>query len=116
MGVLIPIFILSIKKLRTIKLITISAVIAVAGLWLNRYLIVIPTLETPFLPIQDTREEFIHYTATWIEWSLSLAGIAAFFLFFTLIMKFIPIIPISGIIKGEKMIDNKKKGKKTIFE
>jgi len=116
MGVLIPIFILSIKKLRTIKLITISAVIAVAGLWLNRYLIVIPTLETPFLPIQDTREEFIHYTATWVEWSLSLAGIAAFFLFFTLIMKFIPIIPISGIIKGEKMIENKKKGKKTIFE
>jgi len=111
-GVLIPIFILFIKKLRTIKMITFAAVIAVLGLWLNRYLIVIPTLETPFLPIQDTRPEFIHYTATWIEWSLSFAGIAAFFLFFTLIIKFIPIIPMSGIIDGDKMqAKNIKKGK-----
>jgi molybdopterin-containing oxidoreductase family membrane subunit len=58
-------------------------------------------LETPFLPIQDTRQEFIYYTSTWVEWSLSFAGIAAFFLFFTLIIKFIPIIPMSGIIDYE---------------
>jgi molybdopterin-containing oxidoreductase family membrane subunit len=100
-GVLVPIFILSIKKLRTVNWITFSAVIAVLGLWLNRYLIVVPTLETPFLPIQDTRQEFIYYTSTWVEWSLSFAGIAAFFLFFTLIIKFIPIIPMSGIIDHE---------------
>jgi molybdopterin-containing oxidoreductase family membrane subunit len=100
-GVLVPIFILSIKKLRTVNWITFSAVIAVLGLWLNRYLIVVPTLETPFLPIQDTRQEFIYYTSTWVEWSLSFAGIAAFFLFFTLIIKFIPIIPMSGIIDYE---------------
>ena len=100
-GVLVPIFILSIKKLRTVNWISFSAVIAVLGLWLNRYLIVVPTLETPFLPIQDTRQEFIYYTSTWVEWSLSFAGIAAFFLFFTLIIKFIPIIPMSGIIDHE---------------
>jgi Ni/Fe-hydrogenase subunit HybB-like protein len=100
-GVLVPIFILSIKKLRTVNWITFSAVIAVLGLWLNRYLIVVPTLETPFLPIQDTRQEFIYYSSTWVEWSLSFAGIAAFLLFFTLIIKFIPIIPISGIIDYE---------------
>ena len=100
-GVLVPVFILSIKKLRTVNWISFSAVIAVLGLWLNRYLIVVPTLETPFLPIQDTRQEFIYYTSTWVEWSLSFAGIAAFFLFFTLIIKFIPIIPMSGIIDHE---------------
>jgi molybdopterin-containing oxidoreductase family membrane subunit len=100
-GVLVPIFILFFKKLRTIEWITFAAVISVLGLWLNRYLIVVPTLETPFLPIQDTRPEYVHYTATVIEWSLSFAGIAAFFLFFTLIIKFIPIIPMSGIIDYE---------------
>lgn len=72
-GVLVPVVILFFKKLRTIKLITFAAVIAVIGLWYNRYLIVVPTLETPYLPIQDSREAFIHYTATWVEWSLSLA-------------------------------------------
>ena len=100
-GVLVPIIILFFKKLRTIKSITFAAVIAVLGLWLNRYLIVVPTLETPFLPIQDTRPEFIHYTATWIEWALSFAGIAAFILLFILIMKLVPIIPMSGIIDYE---------------
>jgi len=108
LGVLIPIFILFIKKLRTIKWITFASVVAVLGLWLNRYLIVVPTLETPFMPIQDTREEFVHYSATWIEWSLSFAGIAAFFLFFTLIIKLIPIIPMSGIIDYERISNRKR--------
>ena len=101
-GVLVPIIILFFKKFRTIKAITFAAVIAVLGLWMNRYLIVVPTLETPFLPIQDTRPDFIHYSATWIEWSLSFAGIAAFILFFILIMKLVPIIPMSGIIDHER--------------
>jgi len=101
-GVLVPIFIIFFRKLRSINSITFAAVIAVLGLWLNRYLIVVPTLETPFMPIQDTRPEYLHYTATWIEWSLSFAGIAAFILFFILIMKLVPIIPMSGIVDHEK--------------
>ncbi|MBT8315862.1 MAG: polysulfide reductase NrfD, partial [Maribacter sp.] len=101
-GVLVPIVILFFKKFRTIKSITFAAVIAVLGLWLNRYLIVVPTLETPYIPIQDTRPEFIHYTATWVEWALSFAGIAAFVLFFILIMRLVPIIPMSGIIDYER--------------
>jgi molybdopterin-containing oxidoreductase family membrane subunit len=109
-GVLVPIIILFFKKLRTIKSITFAAVIAVLGLWLNRFLIVVPTLETPYLPIQDTREAFVHYSATWVEWSLTFAGIAAFCLLFTLLIKFVPIIPMSGIVDYER--DSKKKTKK----
>lgn len=101
-GVLVPIVILFFKKFRTIKSITFAAVIAVLGLWLNRYLIVVPTLETPYLPIQDTRPEYLHYTATWIEWALSFAGVAAFILFFILIMRIVPIIPMSGIVDYER--------------
>jgi molybdopterin-containing oxidoreductase family membrane subunit len=108
-GILVPIVILFFKKLRTIKSITFAAAIAVLGLWLNRYLIVIPTLETPYIPIQDTRPEFIFYTATWIEYSLSLAGIAAFILMFKIIIKFVPVIPMSGIIEQEIFEENKKK-------
>lgn len=101
-GVLVPLFILSIKKIRTIKSITFAAVIAVFGLWLNRYLIVVPTLETPYVPIQDTRPEYLHYTATWVEWSLTFAGVAAFILFFLLIMRLVPIISISETIQHER--------------
>jgi molybdopterin-containing oxidoreductase family membrane subunit len=67
LGVLVPVAILFFKKFRTIKSITFAAVIGMLGLYVNRYLIVVPTLESPYMPIQDTRAEFIHYTATWIE-------------------------------------------------
>jgi molybdopterin-containing oxidoreductase family membrane subunit len=95
-----------------VKWITFAGVVAVLGLWLNRYLIVVPTLESPYLPIQDNRPEFIHYSATWVEWALSFAGIAAFLLFFTIIIKFGPVIPMSGIIDNEReALENKNKNK-----
>ena len=113
LGIIIPVIILYFKRFRKIRYITIAAVIAVIGMWLNRYLIVVPTLETPYLPIQDTRPEFIHYSATWVEWALSFAGIAAFLLFFTIILKFIPVIPMSGIIDNERAaLASKRIGKK----
>jgi len=108
-GVLLPMAILFFKKLRSIKTITFAAIIAIVGLWFNRYIIIVPTLETPYLPIQDTRPEYIHYTATWIEWSLSFAGVAAFILMFILIMKLVPIIPMSGIIDHEREHKGKNK-------
>jgi molybdopterin-containing oxidoreductase family membrane subunit len=97
-GILVPMAILFFKKLRNITTITLAAVIAIVGLWFNRYLIVVPTLETPYLPIQDSRHEYLLYTATWIEWALSFAGVAAFILMFILLMRLVPIIPMSGIV------------------
>ena len=67
----------------------------VMAMWVRRYLIVVPTLETPLIPMQDTRPEYVHYTATWIEWSLTLAGVAAFLLIFTIAAKLVTIISVS---------------------
>lgn len=111
-GVLVPFFILFFKKFRTIKSITFAAVIAVLGLWMNRYLIVVPTLETPYIPIQDTRPEFIEYSSTWVEWALSLGGIASFVLLFILIIKLVPVVPMSDIIAYERERENQKRAKK----
>jgi Ni/Fe-hydrogenase subunit HybB-like protein len=83
--------------LRSINTITIGAVVAVAGMWVKRYLIIIPTLETPLLPMQDTRQAYIHYSMTWVEWALTFAGIATFFLFFMLFTRFMPILPASDL-------------------
>jgi Ni/Fe-hydrogenase subunit HybB-like protein len=94
-GILLPIIIIAVPKFRTISNITIAAIIALIALWINRYLIVIPTLENPFLPIQDYRIEWIRYSPTWIEWSLTLAGISVFAMLFMLASKIAPIISIS---------------------
>jgi molybdopterin-containing oxidoreductase family membrane subunit len=94
-GILLPGIIIAFPKFRTIPNITVAAIIAVLALWVNRYIIVIPTLETPFLPIQDTRSEWIKYAPTWIEWSLTFAGVSIFAMLFMLISKIAPIISIS---------------------
>jgi molybdopterin-containing oxidoreductase family membrane subunit len=95
-GVILPLLIMGIPKLRTINSITFAAITSVVALWFNRYLIVVPTLETPFLPIQDSRTEYLFYSSTWVEWSTTLGGIALFCLLFTLMSKFVPIIEVSG--------------------
>lgn len=100
-GVLLPLIILGFPKFRTINSITFTAVIVVLALWVNRYLIVVPTLESPYLPIQDGDPAFIHYSGTWVEWTLTLGGIGTFLLLFTLASKLIPIVPYSAIAKTD---------------
>lgn len=96
-GVLLPMLVMAIPRFRTINNITISAVIVIIALWMNRYLIVVPTLESPYLPIQDSRADWLVYSATWVEWSLTAAGVAMFCLLFTLASKMIPVIQVSEV-------------------
>jgi len=101
-GILLPCVIIGFPRFRTIPNITIAAIIALLALWVNRYIIVIPTLETPFLPIQDTRPDWINYSPTWVEWSLTLAGVSVFAMLFMLVSKMAPIISISEMQEKDK--------------
>jgi molybdopterin-containing oxidoreductase family membrane subunit len=83
-----------VPRFRTINAITFASLIAVLALWVKRYLIIIPTLESTLMPVHDLRPEYVHYTPTWVEWAITLGGVAMFMLLFYLISKFIPIIPI----------------------
>jgi len=100
-GVLVPIVVVGISKFRTIRNITIAAIVAVICLWFNRYLIIVPTLETPYMPIQDIRTAWQHYSATWVEWSLTAAGVSVFAMLLMLASKFIPIISVAELSEIE---------------
>lgn len=97
LGVLLPLIVVGLPRLRTINNITITSVVVIIALWLNRYIIVVPTLESPYLPIQDARPEWANYMATWVEWGLTATGVAVFCLLFTIGSKFVPIIPVTGL-------------------
>ncbi|MDM8003053.1 MAG: polysulfide reductase NrfD [Bacteroidota bacterium] len=101
-GILTPIIIIAIPKLRTIRNITIAALIALLALWVNRYIIIVPTLETPFLPIQDTRHDWLFYSPTWVEWSLTAAGVAVFGMLFMIVSKLAPIVSISELEEADE--------------
>jgi molybdopterin-containing oxidoreductase family membrane subunit len=100
-GILIPLIIMGIPKFRTINSITFAAVVAVLGLWLNRYLIIVPTLETPYLPIQDTRLAWTNYSPTWVEGALTFGGIGLFACLFMLASKFVPIVAMSDLVEED---------------
>jgi molybdopterin-containing oxidoreductase family membrane subunit len=102
-GILLPIIVVGIKQLRTVTNIFITAIITVIALWINRYLIVVPTLETPYFPIQEARPEWLSYSATWVEWSLIFAGLSVFCMLFMLASKFVPIISVSEMEKHEDL-------------
>ncbi len=103
-GILIPIAIVAIPKTRKPNWIALVAFFMVIAMWVKRYLIIVPTLETPLLPMQDTRAEYVRYSATWPEWALTIAGIATFLAFFTLIAKFVTVVPVSEL--GETDLQN----------
>ena len=71
-----------------------ASVFVIVALWLERYVIVVPTLSTPPLPIQGVPPEWMQYRPSWVEWSITTAAFAAFLLVYSLLAKLFPMISI----------------------
>lgn len=93
----IPLIILGFPWFRSINSVTIVSVLILIALWVKRYLIVVPPLETPFIPIQDVRPEFVQYSMSWVEITMTLSGIALIVLIFMIASKLAPIIPVAEV-------------------
>ena len=102
-GIMAPMLLLGIPRWRSVKTVVISAIMVLSAFWIKVYLIIVPTLETPHLPIQDTRLEWISYSPTWVEIVLSFAGLATFILFYIISSKFVTLLPSST----DKSLSNK---------
>jgi len=98
-GLILPIIALLFKKLRTPKPMLIIGFFVLIGSWFKRFLIVVPTQEHPFLPIQNVPMEFKIYEPTLIEIMVTLAPILMVILIVSTLAKFFPIIPIAETIE-----------------
>ena len=78
-----------IRRLRSIRTATISAVAVLVGMWLERYLIIVPTLATPRLA-----SAWGSYAPTWVEISITVATFAAMTLLYLIFSKLFPIIAV----------------------
>jgi Ni/Fe-hydrogenase subunit HybB-like protein len=72
--------------------VALASLLAIVGAWAKRYLIVVPTLSSPFLPGQRIPWEWSHYRPTWVEWSVTAAAVAVFLLIYALFSKLFPLI------------------------
>ena len=100
LGVFVPMLlmmaVLGMKRYQqfTVSGIALASLLVVAGAWAKRYLIVVPTLSSPYLPMQRLPWEWTHYRPTWVEWSITAAAFAGFLLIYTALSKLFPIVSI----------------------
>jgi molybdopterin-containing oxidoreductase family membrane subunit len=86
---IIPFPILAVRKSRTILGTSIASISILIGMWLERFLIIIPTLSQPRLPYARGS-----YTPSWVEWSMTAGLSAGFILALVLFSKLFPVISI----------------------
>ncbi len=93
-GLILPIILMLIKYFRKPLPLTIISVFILIASWVKRYIIVIPTLEHPFLPVQNVPDNFKHYSPTSIEVMITLFSFMAALLIITVLAKMFPVITI----------------------
>ncbi len=85
----VPFILLGIRRLRNLTTISISSVTVLIGMWLERFLIVMPTLETPHLAAAGGV-----YSPTWVELTITAGTFAGMVLLYLAFAKVVPIIAI----------------------
>ncbi len=91
---ILPMILAMFKPFRKPGMLTILSVFVVIGAWLKRYLIVIPTMEHPYLPVQNVPENFMHYTPTLQEVAITLLTFVMAIMIMTILSKAFPVISI----------------------
>jgi molybdopterin-containing oxidoreductase family membrane subunit len=93
----IPMAILANRRTRSVAGSVVASVSVVIGMWLERYLIVVPTLANPRLPYERG-----FYAPTWVELSITAGAVAFFMLLYMVFTKFFPIISIWEVREGRE--------------
>jgi molybdopterin-containing oxidoreductase family membrane subunit len=95
---LIPVSLLAPNRTRnTVWGCVVAAISVEIGMWIERYLIVVPSLSNPRLPRAD-----VSYFPSWVEWSLLASFVAMFVFLYGLFSKFFPIVSIWEVREGRE--------------
>jgi molybdopterin-containing oxidoreductase family membrane subunit len=94
---LIPFPLLAVKKLRTITGTAIASATVVVGMWLERFLIIVPSLSHKYLAYS-----WGTYRPTWVEITITAGTFAAMALLYMLFSKVVPIISVWELKAGPR--------------
>ncbi len=93
-GLVLPIILMLFRYFRKPLPIFIISLVVLISAWFKRYIIVIPTLEHPFLPVQNVPHHFQDYSPTSIEVMITLFSFFAALLIISILAKLFPVITI----------------------
>jgi Ni/Fe-hydrogenase subunit HybB-like protein len=109
LGLIIPMILLLFRKMRKPLPSAIISLFVIAGAWLKRYIIVIPTQEHPFLPVQYVPGEWMVYKPTLIETAITCASIILVLMIITILSKTFPVISIWEVAEEKGKEQNRNK-------
>ena len=93
-GLFIPIIVLLFKKGRKPRSMLVMGFFVVIGAFFKRFIIVVPTMIHPHLPVQNVPYEFTVYFPNGFEWAIVMGAISIALLIITLLAKLVPIMPV----------------------
>ncbi|MHC4547601.1 MAG: NrfD/PsrC family molybdoenzyme membrane anchor subunit [Planctomycetota bacterium] len=91
----VPLVLLCLKWTRSLAGLVVTCFIINAGMWLERFTVVIPSLTRPRLPYPQGA-----YTPTWVEWSVTAGFFAGMALLYVVFTKFFPILTLWELKEG----------------
>ena len=86
-GLIVPAVFIAVTKAKSVSAVVIAAILVNVGMWIERYLIVVPTMATP-----QTPSVIAPYWPSWVEWSILAGAIAGFGLLLLAFCRFFPVI------------------------
>jgi molybdopterin-containing oxidoreductase family membrane subunit len=107
-GLVIPTIVLMFKKGRKPLPMFIIGIIVVIGSWWKRYIIITPTLLEPILPIQGVPESWHSYFPSMHEWIITSATLAMALLIITLLIRYLPAVPIQRTADEQEIFITEK--------
>lgn len=103
---LIPILLLLFAPMRKPLPVAIISVFVIIGAWVKRYLIVVPTQEHPYFPIQHVPLKFHHYQPTPIEILITAGSFILVLIIITVLSKLFPVLPVWEMTEHENHNNN----------
>jgi Ni/Fe-hydrogenase subunit HybB-like protein len=97
-NLVVPLACLARLAQHTVGKVLTASIAVIVGMWLERFIIVVPSLSSPRLPFPVTT-----YWPTWVEFGETAGSFALFALFYVLFTKFFPIISIWEIREGREV-------------
>lgn len=105
-GALLPVLLVALPWRRRDWPVGLAAALVVAGMWLKRFLIVVPPQAVPLIA-----GDVGHYRLTWVEVSITLGGVSAIPL---LLLLFFRLFPILSIHEMEEAMEQQPEGEPAV--
>jgi len=97
LGLLVPLLIVAVPRLRRIGAIVTAALLVDVSMWLERYIVVVASLRVPQMP----DAELPSYLPSWVELAITVGSFALFALIVALFVKVFPVVSVWEIREHE---------------